>query len=93
MQKSFWNKYSFWLATLTTYLSSISSVWAVPVPLRNLKKLDIQEIGVAYRVKTAKLILVDYKLLRRDFPTIFVGMDNSQIDSWLLDHVALMSKT
>src|SRR4051812_49122974 len=81
------------IAFLAIFLASTSLVWAVPVPLRTLKRLDLQSEPIAYRIKSAKVILADYELLRRDFPTLFEAFSNAQIDKWLVKNAALMAKT
>lgn len=43
------------------------------------------------RLKRAKIAIVDYDLIRKDFPDL-VKLSNPQIDDWLLNQVAFISK-
>lgn len=43
-----------------------------------------------FRVATARVLVADYDLLRRDFPSL-VPLDDAAIDAWLLDEVAYLS--
>ena len=43
------------------------------------------------RIKNAKIVLVDYDLVRKDFPAM-VNKSNDEIDRWILDQVAFISK-
>jgi hypothetical protein len=44
------------------------------------------------RVEGARIVIVDYELLRRDFVETRT-MSNSEIDAWLLKHTAFISKS
>ncbi len=44
-----------------------------------------------YRVATARVILADYPMIRRDFPEL-QGLDDSQIDAWLLEKAGYVTK-
>lgn len=43
-----------------------------------------------YRLKRAQIVIADYQLIRRDFPSV-AHLSNSQIDQWLLDQSAYIS--
>ena len=43
------------------------------------------------RLRDAKIVIVDYDLVRRDFPTI-QHLPNHEIDEWLLENLAYVSK-
>jgi hypothetical protein len=43
------------------------------------------------RIKNAEIVLVDYDLVRKDFPSM-VNKSNDEIDRWILDQVAYISR-
>lgn len=62
-------------------------------PLRNLSELSkpYQETEVK-RLEGARILYVDYELVRRDFPSV-AHLSNPEIDDWLLKNTAHMSST
>ena len=55
---------------ITAFYCSSIAAWAVPVPLRAVNELHLQDgADYAYRIKSAKVIVADYDLIRRDFPS------------------------
>lgn len=60
---------------------------------------DVAELKVAgtwekiYRVKTAKVMWLNYDLVRKDFGKAVANLSNAQIDKWMLDQVAYISET
>jgi hypothetical protein len=59
-------------------------------PIRDPKKLWEPEQAEVYRVKTARVMLADYQLLRRDFPEI-ASYSDKKIDEWLIRNAANIS--
>jgi hypothetical protein len=66
--------------------------WAVPVPLRCQNGLDEPVSEIAYRVKTARVILADYSLIKRDFPSVGASTD-PEIDEWLVQNAGWVAKS
>lgn len=56
--------------------------------LPNPPKTEFNESAV--RVKTAKIVLADYDLIKKDFPETR-NMDNDEIDEWLLSNVGYIT--
>lgn len=50
------------------------------------------DINAVERLQAAKIVYVDYELVRRDFPEV-AQLDNPQIDQWLLDNTAFMARS
>lgn len=59
-------------------------------PLRNRAGLNRPKAETLVQVRTAKVVLADYALLRKDFPEIRM-MDAARIDEWLLSKTAYIS--
>ena len=76
-------------ATFLVALLPTFSVHAM-TPIRDPKKLWEPEKAKVYRVKTARVMLADYELIRRDFPEI-ASYSNSKIDEWILRNAANIS--
>lgn len=65
---------------------------AVPNPLRQVSGLVQPMPTIAIRVKTAKVVVADYQLIRRDFPHLALWTDRD-IDQWLLEKTAFIART
>lgn len=79
---------------LTTLLISILFVnngWSIEHPLSDPSKLNKAQKESMLRVTSARVILADYNLLKKDFPELR-ATSNEVIDQWLLDHAAYVSK-
>jgi hypothetical protein len=81
------------VVSITCLSLSLSSAWAVPVPLRHTRTLKLDGEGEAYRVNTAKIVIADYDLLRRDFAPLLKSLSDAEINAWLLEHAALIART
>lgn len=57
----------------------------------SLNDFDVLEAGFG-RLKKASVITADYELLRRDFPLELSGMDDSEVDAWLVRNAAFLSE-
>jgi hypothetical protein len=64
---------------------------AIDNPLRDPKGLASPQTEVMVRVKSARVVLADYDLLRKDFPEL-QNLGNNEIDEWLLHQTAYISK-
>ena len=62
----------------------------VITPLRASTGLQSPRIEKAIAVKTARVILADYDLLKRDFPTLR-SKTHSELDQWLLDKAGFIA--
>ncbi len=60
-------------------------------PIRTLSGLIRPTSEKAWRVKTARILLVDYELVRRDFP-VMVGKSDTEVDQWLLNNTAYVTE-
>ncbi len=74
-------------------LSLLFSTWAHAQinPARKVEELRNAHPEWAVRVKTARVVLADYVLIRKDFPPTR-KMSEEQIDQWILDNAAYVSK-
>ncbi len=64
---------------------------AVKTPLRNSQDLWEPVAEEVLHVSTARVILADYDLIRRDFPEVKT-FSNDKIDAWLIANTAFISK-
>lgn len=79
---------------LTISLSVIANIAFAFEPLRDVKDLKVKgKWEKSYRVKTAKVVWLDYDLIRKDFQKEVAGLSDAQINSWMLDQVAYISET
>lgn len=61
-------------------------------PLRDINKIEVPYLKEEIvRLKNAKIVFTDYQLLRKDFPELR-SMNQDQIDQWLLDRAAFVSR-
>lgn len=60
-------------------------------PLRDPKRLLSPKRETVEVVNTARVILADYDLIRKDFPGL-AAKSNEEIDQWLLKNTAVISK-
>jgi hypothetical protein len=61
-------------------------------PKRTINQVHSQSVPEEmYRLRKARIAIMDYDLLRLDFPSLN-NMTNYQIDRWILDQVAYISK-
>jgi len=61
-------------------------------PLRTLEKVHPKgELEKVLKLSNAKVVIADYKLIRRDFSAL-TNLSNSEIDDWILDQVAYVSQ-
>lgn len=85
------------------FLSLLLPLWiSLCVPSRAFADLDPpvrnQSLFVApvaetmLRVQTARVLIADYPLLRRDFPSLN-GKSEPEIDAWLIEHVGVIAQT
>lgn len=81
-----------WAVIFIFLLACRIALAAMDQPLKDLADVGATDAENAVRVKTAKVLLADYDLIRRDFPQV-AQMGNDQIDQWLLDHFAYISQT
>jgi len=51
----------------------------------------VTSLAIAYRVPTARVLIADYALIRKDFPQTH-AMTNAEIDQWLLDQSGYLAK-
>ncbi len=72
--------------------SFCSFLHAVPTPIKNLAELGVIESEKAVKVLTARVVLADYPLIRRDFP-ITASMNRKAIDNWLLKYGGFIAKS
>lgn len=85
------NKRSFKvLAVYFLALFAISDQVVFSLPLRDPSKLEKASKETAVRVSTAKVLLCDYELLKKDFDEL-KDLTNKQIDQWLIDSAAYIS--
>ena len=62
-------------------------------PIQTPEQLETRyRITPVKRLEKARIMYVDYELIRRDFPDVR-EMSNPEIDNWLLDNTAYMSRT
>ncbi len=61
------------------------------VPLRDPARLDRAQTEKMVEVRGARVVIADYDLLRRDFPHL-QPLTPEEIDSWLLQEAAFVSK-
>ncbi|GAB4014872.1 MAG: hypothetical protein Fur0010_13350 [Bdellovibrio sp.] len=70
--------------------SDDTSFWNI-TPKRSIEEVnEIYEQEKVLKLKNPRIVIVDYDLIRRDFPSI-ANLSNPQIDQWLLDQVAYVS--
>lgn len=79
------------LVHLTVFLVLISSQAFAFKALRDGTKLWEPKKEMVKRVTSARVIMADYGLIRRDFPEI-QNFSNDEIDNWLLRNTAFISK-
>lgn len=66
------------------------SAWAIDTPLRDPRELLEVESEWVERVQGSRVILLDYELIRKDFPETSL-LSNADIDQWVLDKVSYVS--
>lgn len=71
--------------------SASLSIADVERPVRHIEELVDPVVETVYRVSSAKIILADYDLIRKDF-AITRNMTEMEIDRWLLAQTAFMSE-
>lgn len=71
-------------------LGSCSSLATAPRLAREIKELVDPKPEPVLRVRSARVVLADYPLLRRDFPKL-QSFSEAEIDVWLLDRTAFVS--
>ena len=74
-------------AAISTFLFALISASQAEVlnPARNIQQIDSNAPEeTVVNVKTARVLVADYALLRADFPEVR-GFSNEQIDQWLLN--------
>lgn len=52
---------------------------------------EVTSLVNTYRVSTARVVIADYGLLKRDFPQL-ASFTNAQIDAWILEQSGYLSK-
>lgn len=67
------------------------STHAMETPLRDPGQLWEAQAEEVLPVKSARVVVADYGLIRRDFPEV-ASYDNQQIDQWLVRNAAYVSK-
>jgi hypothetical protein len=65
--------------------------FGIDTPLRNPALLQRPEKEAMVRVSSARVVIADYGLIQRDFAETR-NMSHPEIDAWLLDHAAYVSK-
>ena len=60
-------------------------------PITNPKFLWNAKKEIVVRVSSARVVIADYPLIRKDFAEV-AGMTNEQIDLWLTENVAFISR-
>jgi hypothetical protein len=79
-----------WLSLLA--LAALSTAaWAIDSPLRDPSGLLRATQEQTVQVTTARVVLADYDLLKKDFPDLR-GLSNLEIDGWILSNTAFISK-
>jgi hypothetical protein len=78
------------LIAVLTAITHLSSAHAAP-PLRDPSKLWEPQIEEVMKISTARVLIADYDLIRKDFPEV-ADYDESKIDQWLIRNTAFMSK-
>lgn len=68
------------------------SLVALPKPIKTLLELREYTTETAIKVSTARVVLVDYPLIRRDFPELS-SAKQKDIDAWLLKYSGFVAKT
>ncbi|PIQ60152.1 MAG: hypothetical protein COW00_07765 [Bdellovibrio sp. CG12_big_fil_rev_8_21_14_0_65_39_13] len=67
-----------------------SQFWNIE-PKRNIKEVDVHsETEQVVKLRNAKVVIVDYDLIKRDFP-VMKNYSDSEIDKWLIDQVGYVS--
>lgn len=79
------------LVSFLYFLFAGSVGQAMETPLRDPEKLWEAKTETVLAVKTARVIVADYDLLRKDFKEIS-AYNNEQIDQWLIKNAAYISK-
>lgn len=84
---------------LVFFLFGASFAYAEDPPLNAEKPLERAEdltkdynINSVKRIESARIVYVDYELIRRDFPAV-KNLSNPEIDEWLLNNTAFMAST
>lgn len=65
---------------------------AIPNPIKTLEELGPCEEEIAFKVTTARVVLADYGLIRKDFRHLAMG-SRKEIDAWLLENGGIIAKT
>lgn len=76
---------------LIALLCSSGHIYSIENPLRDPTQLAIVRKEKVVQLKSAKPVLIDYELIRRDFAEV-EKMSDSQIDHWLIEQVGYISK-
>jgi hypothetical protein len=81
------------VAILSVILASalIAARASANEPIHSAAQLNRPVAEKVVRVRTAKVVLADYALIRRDFVQVR-GMSDAQIDEWLLQKTAFISR-
>jgi hypothetical protein len=62
-------------------------------PARDIHAINSKSVVTPVdRVKTARIAIVDYDLIKKDFPSL-AEKSNAEIDHWILSHTAFISQT
>lgn len=69
----------------------VSPAMAIDEPVRRIVDLNQARAEPVVRVRTARVMLADYALIRRDFTEVR-SMTDAQIDAWLLDKTAWIAE-
>ncbi len=80
---------SFFILALTLFPPILPTALAFE-PARSIQELQWPRAETLHRVKSAKVVLADYGLIRNDFPSVH-GLSEAQIDHWLLQKTAYIS--
>jgi hypothetical protein len=72
---------------------AMTNALAMDHPVREARVFASAAREQALRVRTARVLLADYTLLRRDFGEELAGRSNAEIDRWLLDETGFIART
>lgn len=74
------------------FLLCSSYLYALKAPIRNKSDLVDPQVARTIKVHTAKVVVADYPLLKRDFPEL-LSLSYEEIDQWLIDNTAFIAQT
>ncbi len=80
-----------WALAALSCAVTTSAAWAIDEPVRQVTDLAEARPEPVVRVRTARVVLADYALLRRDFAEIRAASD-AQVDAWLLEKTAWIAE-